>query len=179
MHVETFNGHSMTGELLRVMVCPPRNAGWNRTGRLASRRELGFHREPDFSVAQEQHDDLCRLLTEAGAELLCLPASKSLTLDAVYTHDASLATDWGLFRYYWIVVKLLVTVPAIILMLVHMQPVGYMADLASTTEPMSADFEGQRFTLAVYAGAALLALLTATVLSTYKPRGRTRYATRP
>jgi N-dimethylarginine dimethylaminohydrolase len=96
MHVETFNGHSMTGELLRVMVCPPRNAGWNRTGRLASRRELGFHREPDFSVAQEQHDDLCRLLTEAGAELLCLPASKSLTLDAVYTHDASLATDWGL-----------------------------------------------------------------------------------
>ena len=96
MHVETFNGHSMTGELLRVMVCPPRNAGWKRTGCLASSRELGFRREPDFSVAQEQHDDLCRLLTEAGAELLCLPASKSLTLDAVYTHDASLATDWGL-----------------------------------------------------------------------------------
>jgi hypothetical protein len=92
---------------------------------------------------------------------------------------SSLATDWGLFRYYWIVVKLVVTGLAIILMLVHLQPVGYMADLASTTEPMSADFEGQRFTLAVYAGAALLALLTATVLSTYKPRGRTRYATRP
>jgi len=25
---ENFNGHSMTGELLRVMVCPPVNAGW-------------------------------------------------------------------------------------------------------------------------------------------------------
>ena len=26
----SFNGHSMTGELLRVMVCPPENAGWDR-----------------------------------------------------------------------------------------------------------------------------------------------------
>ena len=86
----------MTGELLRVLVCPPRNAGWNREDRLASARELGFHHTPDFSIAQEQHDDLCRLLTEAGAELLCLPPSKALTLDAVYAHDASLATDWGL-----------------------------------------------------------------------------------
>src|SRR5215470_11279891 len=73
-----------------------RNAGWNREDRLASARELGFHHTPDFSIAQEQHDDLCRLLTEAGAELLCLPPSKALTLDAVYAHDASLATDWGL-----------------------------------------------------------------------------------
>ncbi len=91
-----YNGHSITGDLLRVLVCPPRNARWDRPERLASWRELGFHRAPDFPVAQSQHDDLCRLLTEAGAELLCLPASKFLTLDAAYTHDASLATDWGL-----------------------------------------------------------------------------------
>src|SRR5215471_6200528 len=101
MLVEKFNGHSqscqsMIGDLLRVLVCPPRNAGWDRADRLASARELGFHREPDFPVAQEQHDDFCRLLTEAGAEVVCLPPSKSLTLDAVYTHDASLATNWGL-----------------------------------------------------------------------------------
>lgn len=91
-----YNGHSMTGDLLRVLVCPPRNAGWDRSERKPSWRELGFHRAPDFATAQGQHDDLCRLLTEAGAELLCMSPSKSLTLDAVYTHDASLATDWGL-----------------------------------------------------------------------------------
>lgn len=91
-----YNGHSMTGDLLRVLVCPPRQAGWDRPDRLASARELGFHRTPDFTIAQSQHDDLCRLLTEAGAELVCLPASKFLTLDAIYTHDASLTTDWGL-----------------------------------------------------------------------------------
>ncbi len=91
-----FNGHSMTGNLLRVLVCSPRNAGWDRPERIASARELGFHRAPDFAVAQEQHDDLCRLLAEAGAELVALPASKYLTLDAVYAHDASLATDQGM-----------------------------------------------------------------------------------
>jgi hypothetical protein len=89
---------------------------------------------------------------------------------------SSLATDWGLFRYYWIVVKLLVTVPAIILMLVHMQPVGYMADIVSTMAPSSADFGGLRIRLVAYAIAALMVLLIATALSTYKPRGKTRYA---
>jgi hypothetical protein len=81
-----------------------------------------------------------------------------------------------LFRYYWILVKLLATVPAIILMLVHMQPVGFMANLASTTTPLSADLGGLRIRLVAYAAAALLVLLVATALSTFKPRGRTRYA---
>ena len=85
----------MTGKLLRVMVCPPRNAGWDVSGK-AAWRELGFRRAPDFAAAQRQHDILCRLLSESGAEVVSLPAAASLTLDAVYTHDASLATDHGL-----------------------------------------------------------------------------------
>ena len=86
----------MTGDLQRVLVCSPRNAGWNRPERAACWQELGFRRSPDFSVAQSQHDILCRLLTEAGAEVVCLPPSDVLTLDAVYAHDSSLATDDGL-----------------------------------------------------------------------------------
>ncbi len=39
---------------------------------------------------------LCGLLSESGAEVVTLPAEESLTLDAVYAHDASLATDHGL-----------------------------------------------------------------------------------
>ena len=91
-----YNGHSMTGDLLRVLVCPPRNAGWDRAERAARWRELGFHRTPDFSVAQSQHDVLCRRLAEAGAEVVCLPPTDSLTLDAAYVHDPSLPTDRGL-----------------------------------------------------------------------------------
>jgi N-dimethylarginine dimethylaminohydrolase len=93
---ENFNGHSMTGELLRVMVCPPGNAGWDIPGKAAAWRELGFQHAPDFAAAQSQHEILCELLSEGGAEVVCLPATESLTLDAVYTHDASLATDYGL-----------------------------------------------------------------------------------
>lgn len=86
----------MTGELLRVMVCPPGNAGWNLPGKAAAWQELGFRHAPDFAAALSQHEILCRLLTEGGAEVVTLPSTESLTLDAVYAHDASLATDYGL-----------------------------------------------------------------------------------
>jgi N-dimethylarginine dimethylaminohydrolase len=86
----------MTGELLRVMVCPPGNAGWDIPQKVVVWRELGFQHAPDFRAAQMQHEVLCRLLGDAGAEVVTLPAAESLTLDAVYAHDASLATDFGL-----------------------------------------------------------------------------------
>ena len=96
MSIEKYNGHSMTGELLRVMVCPPRHAGWDRPERATAWRELGFHHAPNFRVAQAEHDALCVLLTEAGADVVSLPPGDSLSLDAVYAHDASLPTDHGL-----------------------------------------------------------------------------------
>jgi len=92
----TFNGHSMTGELLRVMVCPPENAGWGDSRKAGAWRDLGFQHLPGFATAQRQHEVLRGLLREAGAEIVSLPAADSLTLDAVYAHDASLPTDYGL-----------------------------------------------------------------------------------
>jgi N-dimethylarginine dimethylaminohydrolase len=70
--------------------------GWDISGKAAKWRELGFRRAPDFAAAQSQHEILCELLRKGGAEVVCLPATESLTLDAVYAHDASLATDYGL-----------------------------------------------------------------------------------
>ncbi len=86
----------MTGELLRVLVCPPGNAGWNISEKAEAWRELGFQRAPDFAEAQRQHEILCQLLGDSGAEVVSLPAAESLTIDAVYVHDASLTTDYGL-----------------------------------------------------------------------------------
>ena len=91
-----FNGHSMVGPLQRVMVCSPQTAGWNDPARVARWLELGFHHAPDFAQAQAQHEMLCRELADAGAELLDMPGAAELSLDAVYAHDASLATDFGL-----------------------------------------------------------------------------------
>ena len=87
------NGHSMTAPLRRVLVCSPRTAAWDHPDRW---RELGFHHAPNFDIAQAQHVALIEELKAAGAEILELPASPNLSLDAVYTHDASLATDFGL-----------------------------------------------------------------------------------
>lgn len=86
----------MVGALERVLVCSPRTAGWNRPESVACWRDLGFQHEPDFNKAQAQHEALCHELMAAGAEVIELAPANDLTLDAVYTHDASLATDFGL-----------------------------------------------------------------------------------
>ncbi len=91
-----FNGHSMTGALERVFVCSPRTAGWNQPDRAARWQELGFHHAPDFATAQSQHEVLRRELEIAGAEVVEMPSAPDLSLDAVYAHDASLPTDYGL-----------------------------------------------------------------------------------
>src|SRR5579862_346328 len=91
-----FNGHSMVGPLKRVLVCSPRSAGWNQPDRVARWQELGFGHAPDFAKAQEQHQELRAELSAIGAEILELPSSDDLSLDAAYAHDSSLATDFGL-----------------------------------------------------------------------------------
>jgi N-dimethylarginine dimethylaminohydrolase len=53
-------------------------------------------RQPDFATAQAQHEALCRELQTCGAEVEDIPPAMELSLDAVYAHDASLPTDFGL-----------------------------------------------------------------------------------
>lgn len=91
-----YNGHSMVGALQRVLVCSPRAAGWDRPERLRCWRELGFRHVPAFAEAQAQHERMRRELESVGAEVVELAPAEELSLDAVYAHDASLATDFGL-----------------------------------------------------------------------------------
>ena len=90
------NGHSMVGSLQRVLVCSPAAAGWNQPDRANQWRDLGFHHAPDFDEASAQHAALVHELEAAGAEIIELPAAADFSVDAVYAHDASLATDFGL-----------------------------------------------------------------------------------
>ena len=85
----------MTGELLTVMVCPPRNAGWDQLAKVAYWQDLGYYHAPDLQLAQIQHDNFCRTLTDDGSAVLCLPSDPSSSLDTVYAHDASFPTDYG------------------------------------------------------------------------------------
>jgi len=86
----------------------------------------------------------------------------------------SLGTKWGLLRHYWVVVKLVINVIASVILLLYMQTLGYLADVAS-----SGDVSGLRSpTAVVHAGGAVVLLLVATTLSVYKPRGMTRHGRR-
>jgi uncharacterized membrane protein len=90
----------------------------------------------------------------------------------------SLGTTWGLLRHYWVVMKLALTLLATILLLVHTQPIGVLADIAAATALSASDLAGLRLQLIFDAGAALLVLLIATILAVFKPRGVTRYGRR-
>jgi hypothetical protein len=90
----------------------------------------------------------------------------------------SLGTTWGLFRQYWVLAKLLLTVLATFLLLLHMQVADHVADTAARTSLSASDLGGMRVQLVFDAAAAVVVLLTNTALSIYKPRGITRYGWR-
>lgn len=81
-------------------------------------------------------------------------------------------SKWGLFKHYWIVVKLFLTVTATILLLLHMQPISYLSGVASNPTFSSASEVGLRIQLISDAGAAILLLLIITTISVYKPWGK-------
>jgi hypothetical protein len=90
----------------------------------------------------------------------------------------SLGTPWGLFRHYWILAKLLLTVFATTILLVKMKLISYAASLAAEPILSRADLRAAGMELALHAAGGLLVLLVPTVLSVYKPRGLTPYGRR-
>lgn len=87
----------------------------------------------------------------------------------------SLGTKWGLLRHYWILMKLLINVLATAVLLLYMQTLSVLADIASS----GADLSVLRSPSPVlHAAAAMLLLLAAATLSVYKPRGMTPYGWR-
>ena len=91
----------------------------------------------------------------------------------------ALGTRWGLFRHYWVLFKLLITVLSTIILLMYMETLSYLSGVAAETTLSSGDLSGLREpSPALHAGAGLLLLLVAATLSVYKPRGVTPYGRR-
>lgn len=88
----------------------------------------------------------------------------------------ALGTRWGLFRHYWVLVKLVMNVVASSVLLMYTRTLAGLADVAADA---SADLSAMRSpSPVVHAAGALVLLLVAAVLSVYKPRGMTRYGQR-
>jgi hypothetical protein len=89
----------------------------------------------------------------------------------------ALGTPWGLLRHYWVLIKLAITVLASAILMVHTRPIDHLAHVAIQM-PLSDTERAAQIQIAADAAMALLALLTATTLSMYKPRGVTGYGRR-
>jgi hypothetical protein len=113
------------------------------------------------------------LVMEPAARLVLVPLAVASLLTGIVQ---SLGTEWGLFRHYWILFKLLIGVFATIVLLMYMETFRFMAGVAA--DP-SVDLGMVRNpSPRLHAVLALLALLVATVLAVYKPRGMTPYGRR-
>jgi hypothetical protein len=84
----------------------------------------------------------------------------------------ALGTPWGLVRHYWVLFKLLLTLLATAILLLHMPSVSDLARRAAATEAPHVEGLGGEI---LHAAGGLAVLLATTVLSIYKPRGRTPF----
>lgn len=91
----------------------------------------------------------------------------------------SLGTRWGLFRHYWVLVKLTLTIGATTLLLLHQfTAVAGAARRVTVAEAIQPEVGQLGTQLVGDAGLAVAVLLVITILSVYKPWGRTLYGRR-
>jgi hypothetical protein len=87
----------------------------------------------------------------------------------------SLGTAWGLFRHYWVLISLGLTVFSTVILLLHMPTVSVLADVAHAADEAELARLGGDL---LHPGVGLLVLLVITGLNVYKPRGLTPYGWR-
>jgi len=109
-----------------------------------------------------------------GMEMLCWAVIVPLSLLSPATGIAqSLWTPWGLLKHYWVVAKLVVTLPCTAILLLHMLPTTKLAAAAFQGELTAGAMHDLRVQLIADSAVAIVALLFTTVLAVYKPGGQT------
>jgi hypothetical protein len=113
------------------------------------------------------------LVMEPAAWYVLVPLAFAALLTGLVM---SLGTRWGLFRHYWVLFKLVITVFATWILLSYMETFSFMASVAA--DPRADLGVVRNASPMIHAALALLVLLVATVLAVYKPRGVTPYGWR-
>jgi hypothetical protein len=113
------------------------------------------------------------LLMAPAAWFVLVPLAHASLLSGIVL---SLGTTWGLFRYYWVVLKLGITVFATVILLIYMGTFREMAGVAA--DPVVDLAAVRNASPIVHAILALVLLVAATMLGVYKPFGMTAYGER-
>lgn len=122
---------------------------------------------PDYGLARGAY-----LSMEALGWYVLVPLSLASLVTGVVQ---GLVSRWGLLQHYWVVAKLLINVVASVILLAYLQTFAALADSARRDIPLE---ELRAPSPVLHAAVATALLLAATVLSIYKPPGRTRYGWR-
>src|ERR671910_1817932 len=97
----------------------------------------------------------------------------SLSINAYYPTRCAR----GLFRHYWVLISLLLTIFATVVLLVETQTSSYFADVAADPTTSGDELRALGSTLVHSVGGAVV-LFVILVLNVYKPRGMTQYGWR-
>jgi N-dimethylarginine dimethylaminohydrolase len=84
-----FGGQTMTATLRRVLVRPPRAAGF------ATWREYGWRSEQDAARLAEEHEAFCGALAAGGADVVLADTPLPSDPDAIYVFDPAIVSDRG------------------------------------------------------------------------------------
>ena len=121
--------------------------------------------------------------TEIIWRFVIIPFSLGALLTGVVQ---AFGTQWGLLRHYWVVAKLVITIGAVVLLLLHTNSLlPALARAAIDGSAIVVDGHAHehggippRLHLVVAASGTLLLLIAAATLSVYKPWGRTPFGRR-
>ena len=114
------------------------------------------------------------LAMDLTARLVIVPLALATLLTGLIM---SLGTKWGLFRHYWTLISLLLTLFATAVLLVETRTISAFADIASNPAASLNDLRALGSTL-VHSVGGMVILLVNMWLNIYKPRGLTRYGWR-
>jgi hypothetical protein len=131
----------------------------------------------DVAAATSQDAQTLRaayLAMESIARSVIVPLAFAALLTGLVM---SLGTKWGLFRHYWVLISLLLTIIATLVLLSETQTISYFADIAADPTTSSGDLRALGSTL-VHSIGGTVVLLVILVLNVYKPQGMTRYGQR-
>ena len=83
------------GALASVLVKHARDAFVSDSVIASQWKQLNFSAPPDFSRALAEYDQFLEIVAGSGCEILSLSQGKDLTLDSIYTRDASVVSADG------------------------------------------------------------------------------------
>lgn len=126
---------------------------------------------PALTSSDEATVRAAHLMMEPVAVYAVVPLALAATVTGIVQ---AVATPWGLFRHYWVLISLVLTLFATTVLLLHVPAVSDLADRAADPATDVRHLRGDLF----HAVGGLAVLLIPLVLNLYKPRGLTRHGWR-